>query len=293
MTPAASVVVGGFQTVPITLAFDGNFYELSDFLFRLRTLVGVRAGELRAAGRLFAVESISFAESSKGFPELGATLSIVAYVYGTDTTASAGAPPGAPPEADRAPPRQIRMQRHRHLTGRRTDWSGGESLMAKRVDPLAAKKAKQKKLAIVLCVLLAGGRGLPGPEDAEDDEGAGRRLPRRLRRPRPPTTPGTAPGPRRGPAVPTQEAVLADSDVAPDAESGQLISIDSFSTKDPFKQQLTVKRAPSDNPAPANDSAPGRSTPATDTPSSSGAPPGTFDPLGSNPQDQDPNAPTR
>ena len=101
VTPAASVVVGDFQTVPITLAFDGNFYELSDFLFRLRTLVGVRAGELRAAGRLFAVESISFAESSKGFPELGATLSIVAYVYGTDVSASAGAPPEATtPPAD-------------------------------------------------------------------------------------------------------------------------------------------------------------------------------------------------
>ena len=109
MTPAASVVVSDFQTVPITLAFDGNFYELSDFLFRLRTLVGVRAGELRAAGRLFAVESISFAESSKGFPELGATLSIVAYVYGTDVPASAGAPPGPRRR------RQIRMQRHRHL----------------------------------------------------------------------------------------------------------------------------------------------------------------------------------
>lgn len=101
VTPAASVVVGDFQTVPITLAFDGNFYELSDFLFRLRTLVGVRAGELRAAARLFAVESISFAESSKGFPELGATLSIVAYVYGTDVSASAGAPPEATtPPAD-------------------------------------------------------------------------------------------------------------------------------------------------------------------------------------------------
>jgi hypothetical protein len=44
---------------------------------------------------------------------------------------------------------------------------------------------------------------------------------------------------------------------------------------------------PSDNPAPASDSAP----PATDSPTDSGAPAGTFDPLGSNPQDQDPNAP--
>jgi Tfp pilus assembly protein PilO len=101
VTPLASAVVGDYQTVPITLAFDGNFYELSDFLFRLRTLVGVRAGELRAAGRLFSVESISFAESPKGFPELGATLSVIAYVYGSDVPSSAGAPPAATtPAAD-------------------------------------------------------------------------------------------------------------------------------------------------------------------------------------------------
>ena len=101
VTPLASEIVGDFQTVPITLAFEGNFYELSDFLFRLRTLVGVRGGELRAAGRLFAVDSISFSESTKGFPELGATLSVVAYVYGNDVPASAGAPPeAAAPAAD-------------------------------------------------------------------------------------------------------------------------------------------------------------------------------------------------
>jgi Pilus assembly protein, PilO len=95
VTPFASKGLGDFQSVPITLAFDGNFYELSDFLFRLRTLVGVRAGELRAAGRLFSVETISFSESTKKFPELGAVLSVVAYVYGSDVPASAGAPPAA------------------------------------------------------------------------------------------------------------------------------------------------------------------------------------------------------
>ena len=65
--------------------------------------------------------------------------------------------------------------------------------MAKRVDPLKAKEAKQKKIAIGLGVLLARRRGLPGPEDAEDDEGPARRLwPKR-----PAGTPG-----RRRPAAP-------------------------------------------------------------------------------------------
>ena len=156
--------------------------------------------------------------------------------------------------------------------------------MAKRVDPLKAKQAKQKKVAIGLCVLLAAVVAFQGPKMMKMMKG-----PAATAEAAPAaTTPGTVPDPAAPatPTVPTQEAVLADSDVAPDAESGQLISIDSFSTKDPFKQQLT-EAAPSANPEPANDSAP----PATDTPSSSGAPPGTFDPLGSNPQDQDPNAP--
>ncbi len=92
ITPGEAVVEGTFQKVPISLAFDGNFYELSDFLFRLRTLVSVRSGELRASGRLFAVETISFEESPSGFPEIAAGLTVAAYVYGTEVSAGAATP---------------------------------------------------------------------------------------------------------------------------------------------------------------------------------------------------------
>ena len=81
--------------------------------------------------------------------------------------------------------------------------------------------------------------------------------------------------------------MLADSDVAPDAQSGQLLSIDSFSTKDPFAQQVTEVCRATTRLRPA---IPPRRRQIVR--SDSGAlPPGTFDPLGSNPQDQDPNAP--
>ena len=43
--------------------------------------------------------------------------------------------------------------------------------MAKRVDPLKAKAAKQKKMAIGLCVLFVLVARLSGPEDAQDAEG--------------------------------------------------------------------------------------------------------------------------
>ena len=165
--------------------------------------------------------------------------------------------------------------------------------MAKRVDPLKAKKAKQKKVAIGLCVLLAAVVAFQGPKMLKMMKGPQAAAVAEPAAPAATPTPTAAvPGatvaasPTGVPVVPGQEAVLADSDVAPDAQSGQLLSIDSFSTKDPFAQQVT-EVVPSDNPAPASDSAP----PATDSPPDSGAPAGTFDPLGSNPQDQDPNAP--
>jgi hypothetical protein len=168
--------------------------------------------------------------------------------------------------------------------------------MAKRVDPLKAKQAKQKKVAIGLCVLLAGVVAFQGPKMLKMMKGPQPAAVAEAAAPAAaPAAPAAVPGAAvttpagAAPVVPGQEAVLADSDIAPDAESGQLLSIDSFSTKDPFAQQVT-EVVPSDNPAPADDSAP-VTPPATATQSDSGAPPGTFDPLGSNPQDQDPNAP--
>lgn len=97
ITPGTSAVAGTFQRIPITLAFDGNFYELSDFLFRLRTLVGVRSSELYATGRLFAVSTLAFEESPQGFPDLQANLTVDAFVYGTSAPANVAAPAAVTP----------------------------------------------------------------------------------------------------------------------------------------------------------------------------------------------------
>ena len=101
ITPQSAAAVGGYQTIPIDVTFDGSFYALSDFLFRLRTLVSVRRGELHAAGRLFSVENVEFSEGESGFPTLSAALKLTAYVYGTDT---AGATLPAPVDPNATPP---------------------------------------------------------------------------------------------------------------------------------------------------------------------------------------------
>ncbi len=87
--PGNSAVLSGYQAVPITLTFTGNYYGLVDFLLRLRNLVDVQNGELDATGRLFAVDTISFGQSATGFPQITATLVVDAFVYGTGAPASA------------------------------------------------------------------------------------------------------------------------------------------------------------------------------------------------------------
>ena len=86
--------VSGYLAIPITVEFQGNFYDLSDFLYRLRNLVDVRHGTLDATGRLFAIDEVDFAEAPPppGFPQIRAHLVIDAFVYGTGTAPTVPAP---------------------------------------------------------------------------------------------------------------------------------------------------------------------------------------------------------
>jgi Pilus assembly protein, PilO len=108
ITPqAGSESTNGYQIVPVNLVFQGNYFELSDFLFRLRSLVSVRGGRLNATGRLFVVDSVAFSEGVKKFPQIQATLTVAAFVHGTSTAAAAPAtaPPAAPaPASPDTPP---------------------------------------------------------------------------------------------------------------------------------------------------------------------------------------------
>lgn len=101
ITPQAPAEANGAQTIPINLMFQGNYFELADFLFRLRSLVSVRGGTLDATGRLFVVNSVSFSEGEKKFPQIAATLTVAAYVYGSSASVAA---PAAPPVAPATPP---------------------------------------------------------------------------------------------------------------------------------------------------------------------------------------------
>ncbi len=82
----------GYQTQRIHLLFNGDFYGLSDFLYRLRSLVVVHDGKLAAAGRLFNTDTVIFNVPDGEFPNIAAELYVNAYVYqpAAPTTATPG-----------------------------------------------------------------------------------------------------------------------------------------------------------------------------------------------------------
>ena len=82
ITPQSPVVLGSYRQIPINLIFEGRFYDLADFLYRLRNLVAVHGGALHATGRLFTVDSIAFDQGSLQFPQVKATLTVSAYNFG-------------------------------------------------------------------------------------------------------------------------------------------------------------------------------------------------------------------
>jgi Tfp pilus assembly protein PilO len=97
---APDAATGGYQSQRIHLLFNGDFYGLSDFLYRLRSLVVVHDGKLAAAGRLFNADTVIFNVEQDSFPKISAELYVNAYVYepaaATPATGTTPADPSAP-----------------------------------------------------------------------------------------------------------------------------------------------------------------------------------------------------
>lgn len=97
--PGPPATRSGYYAVPVTLTLEGNYYDLTDFLFRLRNLVSVNEGVLEANGRLYTLDTIEIHEASDGFPQIEAVLVISAYAYGVPEGEVVAAPaePAPPP----------------------------------------------------------------------------------------------------------------------------------------------------------------------------------------------------
>ena len=96
--PADPVSFTDSSALPINLTFHGNYYDLTDFLYRMRNLVTVKDGVLEASGRLYTLDALDLHEApTENFPMIEAVLTLSAYSYGVE---SIPAVPGAPPPTE-------------------------------------------------------------------------------------------------------------------------------------------------------------------------------------------------
>jgi hypothetical protein len=94
VTPNLTTVTA--NGVDLTVIVNGKYFQIRDFLRKLRTQVSVgHAGTVRATGRLFNVNSVSIATASTTtVGQLSATLDVTAAVLGSATAAPAATAPG-------------------------------------------------------------------------------------------------------------------------------------------------------------------------------------------------------
>ena len=60
-----------FSVEPIQLEFDGGYFDVEDFLYRLENYVDYRNGQFLVTGRMFSVVSLALTKSaSKDYPDL-------------------------------------------------------------------------------------------------------------------------------------------------------------------------------------------------------------------------------
>jgi Tfp pilus assembly protein PilO len=87
------------SALPINLTFHGNYYDLTDFLYRMRNLVTVKDGVLDASGRLYTLDALDLHEApAQKFPLIEAVLTLSAYSYGAAAIPTVPAAP-APTES--------------------------------------------------------------------------------------------------------------------------------------------------------------------------------------------------
>lgn len=93
----AAIGSAGLAVMPYTLTFDGDFFQIADFIKGLDSLVKTQNAKVSVDGRLITINGFSLApDPSSGFPALEATFSVTTYLTPPEQGVTAGATPEAP-----------------------------------------------------------------------------------------------------------------------------------------------------------------------------------------------------
>ncbi|MBE0428371.1 MAG: type 4a pilus biogenesis protein PilO [Thermoleophilia bacterium] len=87
----------GNTVIPFDMEFQGNFFDVNDFLFRIENFARLEGNDINVSGRLVSVVTIEISEASveAGFPDVLVKLGLNAFMTGSPQAAVAG--PATPP----------------------------------------------------------------------------------------------------------------------------------------------------------------------------------------------------
>lgn len=100
----ASIGPAGLAVMPYTLAFEGGFFRLADFIKGLDSLVATTNEKVAVDGRLITIDGFALSsDPDRGFPTLEGEFEITTYLTPPDEGATGGATPAGPSTATATP----------------------------------------------------------------------------------------------------------------------------------------------------------------------------------------------
>lgn len=100
----ATVGPAGLAVMPYNVTFDGDFFQIADFIKGLDSLVKTKNSEVRVDGRLVTINGFSLtAAPDEGFPALQASFALTTYLTPPGEGSSGVAPPESPGTEEATP----------------------------------------------------------------------------------------------------------------------------------------------------------------------------------------------
>lgn len=93
-TPGTTAGTNGLSLLPLTIKFEGSFFELDRFLRGVHRLAEISDERVDVRGRLLTVDGVALTPAASGLPNLEASVTATAYVAPADAkgaTATTGA----------------------------------------------------------------------------------------------------------------------------------------------------------------------------------------------------------
>ena len=92
-TPTSGVP--GLDTVALTFSFEGSYFDLADFLHRVKRFVRVANDDIKVKGRLMTIDGMSL-KTTEAFPKITAELTSTVYLSPKTQGTTGGATPQGP-----------------------------------------------------------------------------------------------------------------------------------------------------------------------------------------------------